>query len=433
MKSACFSDEIERFVDHIRSLYSSLPLVMHVMGLVNKRNKLQLDAMIRDEKVERVSDGSRTVFTVDTASRSELNQLLKRYKGTQISHKLLPRSFVVSLVSQFDVFLGSLMRVIYCLKPSVLFASEQNFTASQIFGYQSIDEIKEHVIESEIETLLRKSHAEQFDWLERKLKLELRKGLDVWPLFIEVTERRNLFVHCDGKVSSQYIRVCERHGYKIPGSVSLGYALQVDPKYFETAYSCIFEIGVKLGSVLWRKFEPNKREQADSILNDICYDLIMDKRYDLAINILEFATGLPEFSGKQMEYMFIINKAQAYKWNSDEDRCREVLGSVDWVACSDEFRLANAVLTDRFDEAAVIMLRMGKNGSVEKNEYGEWPLFRRFRKSESFQEAYQELFGESFESVRSEVISSNELDDGKSIDCGANREVAVAEDTKDEE
>ena len=45
--------------------------------------------------------------------------------------------------------------------------------------------------------------------------------------------------------------------------IEVGKRIEVTPDYFEKAYYCIFEIGVKLAHVLWRKHQPEDLENAD--------------------------------------------------------------------------------------------------------------------------------------------------------------------------
>ncbi|NMB41833.1 MAG: hypothetical protein GX996_07850 [Firmicutes bacterium] len=109
-------------------------------------------------------------------------------------------------MSQFDVLVGQLLRSVYFAKPALLNSSESKLTVSEIFEYDSFDEVKNYFIGEEVTSLLRKSHPKQFDWLENKLSMELRKGLDIWPCFVEVTQRRSLLVHTDG-ICRQVVRL----------------------------------------------------------------------------------------------------------------------------------------------------------------------------------------------------------------------------------
>jgi len=166
-------------------------------------------------------------------------------------------------VSSYDAFLGKLVGALFRIKPELLKSSDRTLTYLQLSDFDSISEAREHLLEKEIETLLRKSHSEQFEWLENRFAVKLRVDLPIWPTFIEVTERRNLFVHSDGIVSSQYLKVCREHEVALDSETKQGSQLEVPHVYFKSAYEAIFEIGVKLGQVLWRKLKPSDIEVAE--------------------------------------------------------------------------------------------------------------------------------------------------------------------------
>ena len=84
---------------------------------------------------------------------------------------------------------------------------------------------------------------------------DVRKGLESWPEFIEVTERRNLFVHAGGVVSSQYIKVCKDNEVDL-GDISIGKEIRVSRKYFENAFNVIYEIGFKINTCAMEKILP---------------------------------------------------------------------------------------------------------------------------------------------------------------------------------
>lgn len=244
---------------------------------------------------------------------------------------------------------------------------------------------------------MRDSHSDQFRWLENKIKIELTKDLDAWKNFIEVTERRNLFVHCNGIVSSQYINVCKAQRVKLDPDIKIGTDLGVTAEYFGQAYRCVFEIGVKLAHVLWRKLKPEQRKAADSNLTNITYDLIYNEEYDLANILLEFATKyLKPFSSEDARLTFVVNKAQSLRWGGNIEGCERIVKEIDWSACSDKFKLASSVLLGDFVSASRIMKKIGVNEDIDKTDYRNWPLFRDFRKSEEFLKIYEEIFGEQF-------------------------------------
>lgn len=63
--------------------------------------------------------------------RQKLAKLSKACELARISSDLVPRNFLVSLVSEFDAFIGSLIKYIYSKKPELLSGLERNITFSE--------------------------------------------------------------------------------------------------------------------------------------------------------------------------------------------------------------------------------------------------------------------------------------------------------------
>lgn len=388
--------EINIFVQHIDSLATSFPLTRMILQAVLQNSHEEYRTFIGENCAVNDSKG-RELVTVEPQHLFQYNKLIKELDSGALALKIVPRSLLVSLVSQFDSFLGRLLKALFYLKPEMLNTSEKSLTFSQLIEFKSIDNAKEHIIEKEIEAVLRKSHSEQFDWLEKKFNIPLRKDLPAWPVFIELTERRNLFVHANGAVSSQYLRVCKDNKVNLKSDVKVGMELDVSPKYFMRAYQCIYEIGVKLAQVLWRKHQPDDIQAADKHLNNTAYDLLREEKNKMAITLLDFATSvLKKCFDEEQRRISIINRAQAYKWIGNAQKAREIVESEDWSATSVEFKLAEAVLLDDFANAASFMKKIGPNGFPSKSDYEGWPLFKEFRKSDDFVKAYQEVFEEQF-------------------------------------
>jgi hypothetical protein len=204
--------EIETFSDHVNALATSFPLMLLLMhGNERLRNKEYLRFL--EERGELVEvDQDNKEYSVPLDCLRETDRLKRCLTQAEIGAAILPRSFLVSLVSTYDFFLGRILQCLYRLRPELLNVSEKQLTYSQLLRFGSIEQAKEYLLEKEVESVLRDSHADQFIFLENKFSVQLRKDLPVWKDFIELTERRNLFVHCNGVVSSQYIAVCNAHG-----------------------------------------------------------------------------------------------------------------------------------------------------------------------------------------------------------------------------
>jgi hypothetical protein len=391
-----YGPEIILFTKHIDAIGDVLLGMVFAVQEITKQSQEKLTNFEDENAHVTETDGKRSV-QIPNAQFREWKRLARRFEHFSMSRTLLPRSLLVSLISQYDAYLGRLLRTTFIRKPEILNGSEKKISFDALTQFSSIQAAREYILEKEVETVLRSSHAEQFKWMESAFGLPLTKDLASWPSFIELTERRNLFVHTDGIVSSQYIAVCKLHKCSISEELKEGDPLGVPQAYFEAAHQCIYEIGVKLGHVLWRKMFPEERALADSNFTRLTYDLMENGKYDLAIRLLDFACSeFKKFSTEGSQLTLIVNRAQSYKWKGDDERCKKIMKAVDWSAKADQFRLADAVLAEDWPKAGKVMRRIGKEGSVDQTDYRDWPLFRDFRKQTAFLEAYEQIFGSTF-------------------------------------
>ena len=323
-------------------------------------------------------------------------RLQSEHKRAQRGKHIATRGYMVSLVSQYDAFLSGLVRALFTLQPSLFNGSKRSMEVHEILNFTSIDELKDSIVDDEIESLLRESHIQQFAWLENKFGLQtLRKDLEIWPAFVEITQRRNLFVHSDGRVSKQYLKNCQEQGVSKLDGLAIGAQLEADISYVRRSADVFYEIAVKLSQVLWRKVQPRQIEQADLLLNEIAYTLLERKRYKLAVQILDFAfLTLKRHSNNEAKLRLLINRANAYRLSGNNQKCLDLISSEDWSATSLQFKLASTLLRGDIDRAVELMREMGANGEITKDSYRVWPLFEGARDDERFQKAFAEIFEE---------------------------------------
>lgn len=227
--------ELTNFVSYIDGLYASFQLSTRSIS----RARREFNARLSDfeEKncftFQREEDDMQMISANPEYSH-RWRQMRRIKTRLDASYKTVPASFVVALVSQYDAFLGRLIKTLFEIKPEIINLSEKTFTFSELLAFGSVEAAKSHLIEKEVETVLRDSHIEQFKWLETKFGVQLRKGLESWPQFVETTERRNLLVHTGGHVSSQYIKNCKEQSVALSDNVKAGIELETDAKYVTT-------------------------------------------------------------------------------------------------------------------------------------------------------------------------------------------------------
>lgn len=389
-----FKNNLEKLIDNLDSLMLSLNSTMGLTSIffeINQNKLKDFSKKYSDKK------NKKRLFL----SGEEIEYYKKLKKETNISVaslNIVPKNTLVSLVSQFDAFMTVLVSIILDLKPEILSASEKTLTYNTLTNLGTISDAKKYIIEKEIESILRDNHASHFGWIEKRIGIPLTKDLKAWSQFIELTERRNLFAHNGGIVSSHYLAACKEIGVK-SDNLKIGDEIDVTPEYLQASYECLYELATKLTHVLWRKLLPKDIQEADSELNRICYDLIETEAYARANVLLEFATDiLPKTSDDTHRKIFTINRALSLKLGGDMETASKIVNRIDWSACSSDFKLARSVILNEIEEVYALMKKIGKSGEyVEKDSYRTWPLFRNLRKSKKFKELFKKIYKEDLD------------------------------------
>ena len=389
---------IDNFVDSIDGFRASAPFIEYVLSYLVDKHKEEFEKE-RDKHgkiIHEQDDMQKISFSGPRASKAL--EILDRLKETRSAKKTVPSMVLLALVSQYDAYISNLLKTLFLLRPELIFTSEKQVTFSEISDFNSIEDVKNSIIEKEVEGILRQSHSKQFDVMEKIFDVKLRSGLDIWPEFIEITERRNLLAHTNGVVSRQYVSVCKKHGVAAEKIPNVGEKLPATPEYFNNTYNVLYEISIKLGHVLWRKSLPNDTSLSDSHYNHKCFDLIKAGNYETAVKMLDFICDVvTKHSSESVRLFMEFNRCNAHRLAGRSERCIELLDTIDTSALGMEFRLAEAILRNKFDAAGDLMRQIGvSNESINQFSYSDWPIFEGFRESKQFLEAYEDIFKEPF-------------------------------------
>lgn len=383
-----FARSISMYRDSVISTIKISPMVTSMMI----SSQLGRYAERRGEKIEHLSSDGLEVYKLPPHSFSSVMRKNEEAEAAVSGAKHLPQIATIGIVSAYDAFLSDLLRVIFDVKPELIFTSEREIKFSELITFGSIDAAKESVISDEIEGVLRKSHHEQFTWMEKKFSVPLREGLAVWPEFIELCERRNLITHTGGIVSEQYLKNCKEHGFKT--TARAGDRLSVDISYLARSVEIVAELGFKLIHTMWRKFLEKEREVADGALTDCGMNLIKIRQYKTAERIMEFGVNQKKHHSDRVRRMMVVNLANAVKLGGRLEDAKAILGKNDWSATSPQFQICVAAVNDDHDRVCEL-LRLGPETiDITATDFRDWPVFRSTRKIEKVLEVFREVFGE---------------------------------------
>ena len=388
------AEAITRFLHRARDIKWSCKVFAPAAGLMMKDRYNKAIEEIESGKLLLASDDA-----VEKVHGMKKMQIAIR-KLDRLGYSRIPEvietSLFLNLFSAFDAYTGELLTAIYARKPELFGRLNRKVELVDVLTARSIEDLKRSVLEEEIEAFRRKSYVEQFAELESTFGLTLRK-FEKWAEFVECTQRRNLLTHCGGVVSEQYQKICKVEGYPEEKISALGTKLELGPKYFLPTCELMIEVGLKLGQTLWRKILPSEIESADSHLQKTQYEALFSHNWDRAKIFGEFAVKQTKQSSEVDRRIAIVNYCIALKFSNEELSAKNELAKVDWSASTNDFKLAEAVLQDRFVDAATLMHKIGKKGElVVENSYHSWPLFHVFRERPEFLTAYEEVYGHPF-------------------------------------
>lgn len=389
-------NNLSTFLENINSLYDTFEYSETMLKNQRLEAQKEYNTFIKPYKQEGTVD-----ITVPKDKERQYQHLQRRLQRTTESSKLMMRSYVVSMVSQFDAFIASLLRNIYEINPEKLMQSDHKLTYAQLQTFPNIEAAKEHIIDTKIENILRDSHQEQFNELASSIGVSTLKGFKNWTVFVEITQRRNLFVHSNGVVSNQYLNICRKEGVEL-GELKKGDQLEVDRSYFDKAFNVFYEVAVKLSQMALRMLLYKKDESClgdvDYCMIKCIYDLISENRFDVAIVLSDFALDKAFKHSAKDRIFLVLNCAQAYKWMGDDGNCQSLLLAEDTSAWSSELKCQKFALEGNINKVCEMMISSGKNSDILTSEaYSTWPIFREVRTEEKFKETFKEIFGEDLE------------------------------------
>lgn len=389
---------VHKFIEHIDGLQKATNISMVLAIKLFKKEKEDLEKYIEDNAKKLKKDKNNWSFVFDVKDQSEYEKLETRVNHTNVALKMLPRSLFVSMVSQFDLLVAELMREVLEKYPNII-SKEKNLSYEEIVKLNSIKQAKEYFVEDEIDSVLRGDHAGHIEWFERKIGIELKKHLkkEEWCAFIELTERRNLYVHADGIVSQQYVKVLSKNDAAEAKKVKIGDVLDVSPEYLEKIYKDLYLLSLKLAWLVSRKIESKKIEKIDSEYINLGASLISEGKFSMSENLLEFVRKT-NFDSRELEKNYLrINMALAMKLSGKKKEALELLDEKDWSSTKPEFELAVCVIRGKHKEALSLMEVVGdKSKIVRKESYDTDPIYADLRKQKGFSKVYKKIFGEEF-------------------------------------
>ncbi|MEU1602353.1 hypothetical protein [Micromonospora matsumotoense] len=283
-------------------------------------------------------------------------------------------SLLVSTVGMCEVFLGQTMRAFLRLKPEALSGTEIRFKFSDINQFDSIESLREHHIERQVESVIRQGGIDDWiKWFEAKINIGFPQITSDARSMREVFQRRHIHVHNDGDVSDLYLAKM----HDLPDPPAMGEYLAVDEQYLLRAVNQLRSIGIVLSVLIARKLTPRSPisaalDELEEYACSLVYGLLKSENYDFVIELCKLLSDDTRQQGRRMRLQ--VNSWIARSKKSDKKYLSEV-EAWDTSALGLEYQVARFTLLGDFRSAFPLVQEMIQRGPFDVDDYNQWPLF----------------------------------------------------------
>lgn len=416
-------DSFSKYVDEIQGIKLTMQALKESLpAKINQDAQKYKYAMILDYYLSSKIDGTVDrklesymqkfveIKSVDTENRTIIYTLkkAKEFKGQVLnieqSKKMVEKyqetidtmydNLLISIMIKFENIISDIFRNIIS-KYTEVYLNNKNVKYTDILKSNSIEEMKEILIDEEVEIIMRQNI---FDWI-KILKDKHGVSIDINNLyfkeFIEAYYRRNILVHNNGIINNDYIIGLKKVGLEVRDSykgrkvrIDTDYILKVIDASIYTVFNFVYNI-MKL-------FEDENEDFAGEILN-YGMDLIISKKYKLAKEMFYKLKDNKKVT-EEIRIYSKINYWQTFKWDNNFDKVKNDVEKFDASANNETIQLAIYSLLDEYEKSFEIINKRFENNNKDYELAGmleEWPIFQGLRKQTEYnnlKEKYSEVF-----------------------------------------
>lgn len=295
--------------------------------------------------------------------------------ASQPNSPRLLSSLLTAMVSDFEVLVAGLARLVIAEHPGILASADRKYEWKEISEFDTLEAFRQNVVDRAVDKLLFESFSEWMDFFASKCHFRVPAISSGFEL-LEVFQRRHVIIHNGGLVSRQYIEKLRKHGE----TEQLGSQLTVDQDYLLKAADALCILGTCLVANAADKFLGSAEDKRliERAMGNYPYELIQDGRYVAAFGIA-CEQDLGEYSNDYTALVVRINRWLALKRMGRLGECRDEIMAWQTDSLAEEFQLARLALLDEFELAYEIVQRIRGTRSLSFEFWIQWPLLEELR------------------------------------------------------
>jgi hypothetical protein len=361
------------------------------------------------------TEGETTALTFKVSGEDShaFQETINDLTRVQKRKNILYQSSLMNLTNTVEWFLSQILHKYFETYPNAIGSKENVFSLDDLKGFNTIEDARQHLIETKVENILRDNFDAWIKFLKENVKLSMSYLEKNKSQIVEVFQRRNLIVHNGGKVNSIYL---SKVVPEFKENVSIGDEILISRKYLDDSIGLFEEMFILIAAELWKQQSPADEDRA-TILAQIAYEHLSKERWRIAEGLSFFSTNDKGMSEIYQLYGK-LNYWQSVKWQGRYEEIKKDVDNADFSGKGLLLQLALYALQDKTSEffrllpevisESVTPSFMGHKLTCEELE--TFPIFREMRKDPSYSEFKSENAGKfaAFSDASDQESADNE-------------------------
>jgi hypothetical protein len=349
--------------------------------------KVQKDfagAVTFDEK-----DRTVTIHSKDQRIAASIERVDSLRKEQSRKVTMFREGALVAALGFVEVLAAHLIRLSYELHPGKLDDSG-SFTYAELCNLGGIEDAKNHLVDKKVSDSMYGGVTKWLADLKRSYDLKAPYCKDLDEVLSELSTRRNLIVHNDGKANDEYAALWNKMNPAV--SIKSGERIRTTSEYLIQKVDLLETTFTLIGFDIWVRTA--KSSAANEIANQLvmrAYEALKSGRWSIAMAFSKFVViDPPKELEERVRIYAQLNLWQAMKWSGEFDAIKNEVNALDWRAYNVKVQLAWFALADDAAEFFKLLNRALASGEIEPWEARDWPIFREMRKDSRFATALKD-------------------------------------------
>lgn len=371
------------------------------------RLRYELDEQVGDTLEHLSKRPSYDLFVSKSLDIKNTRKSIDKYWHSVTNSFAVQSAIFVGMITVFDEALAKLIRNALVHVPELMNSFGSQISYKDIVAAGNFEELRATIVSQTVDELMWRGRDEQIAWIEKAItKTKISDVIPSYDKFIEITERRNIYVHNSGIVNDVYLSKVPKSAFDGGIAPLKGDRLKLQSSYFLDAADVLIESFVVISQSVVRKLMRNatedQKENIDTEFNQSIYLQLESGRFESAARLARSMLSNSFKVSDLVSKMGAINLAIARKKVSDKAGVDAVIKSVDWSSSRNEFHVCIEAIRENESEVCRLIETLKGSDFIGPHAYFEWPAFDWMRSKPAFWEKLQEVYGDDIRFVLKE-------------------------------